>query len=226
MMSKEEKAEYLKVYREANKERLAAYKKAYYEANKEKCSERMRIYRESHKEQAAEYNKSYRESHKEELAEYKKTYNKSYRETHKEQISERQNAYNKVYREENKEQIAEHNKAYRETNKVIIAERQKSYRNTKNGRARTLLANYKRKDKKLNRGECTLTVEWIVENIFSGQVCHWCGESDWMKLGCDRIDNNLPHTPENVVCSCWDCNNARKGMTYDEYRRLINTKIA
>ena len=130
----------------------------------------------------------------------------------------------------NKEKYAEQRKAYDkkywEANKDKITERWKQYYNTKKGRAIILLSGYKQKDKKYNRGECTLTVEWIIENIFSGQVCHWCSESDWKKLGCDRINNDLPHTPENVVCSCDSCNSKRGRMTYDEYRRLLNTKIA
>ena len=170
------------------------------------------------KEERAEYNKAYYKANKEKFAEY----NKAYYEANKEKRAER----NKAYYETNKEKFAERWKAYREVNKERLVERNKEYRNTKNGRARNLLGDYRRRDKKLNRGECTLTAEWIVENIFSGQVCHWCGESNWMELGCDRIDNDLPHTPENVVCSCEDCNSNRGTKTYDEYRRLINTKIA
>lgn len=172
-MTKEEKAEYQKAYKEANKERLAAYKKEYYMAHKEQYAARNKAYREAHKGQAPEYQKAYYEAHKERIAMHQKTYN-----------------------------------------------------HTKKGRARKLLDHYKHQDKVKERGECTLTSHWIVDNIFSGQVCHWCGESNWMELGCDRIDNDLPHTPENVVCSCDACNSKRGSKTYDEYRRLINTKTA
>ena len=165
-----------------------------------------------------EYQKAYRETNKDKVLEYWR----SYRETNKDKVAE----CNKKYREANKEKITEQCKVYREANRDRINERMKEYRNTKNGRASNLLGGYKRTDKELNRGECTLTVEWIIENIFSGQVCHWCSESDWKKLGCDRINNDLPHTPENVVCSCEDCNINRGSKTYDEYRRLLNMKIA
>ena len=132
----------------------------------------------------------------------------------------------KAYKQANREKYAEQKRVYYEVNRERLAEYWKQYHNTKNGRAIKLLSDYKRNDKKYNRGECTLTAEWIIENIFSGQVCHWCNESEWTKLGCDRINNDLPHTPENVVCSCEDCNVKRGRMTYDEYRRLLNTKIA
>lgn len=95
------------------------------------------------------------------------------------------------------------------------------YRSSKKGRATSLLHSYRQKDELRNRGECTLTADWIVENVFSGQCCNYCGESDWMKLGVDRIDNELPHTPENCVPCCWDCNNKRKNTEYDEFMRLI-----
>lgn len=90
------------------------------------------------------------------------------------------------------------------------------YRLTKNGRALSLLHGYKKSDKEHNRGECTLTKEWIIENIFTSK-CKYCGETDWLKLGCDRIDNEKPHTPENVVPCCSECNTKRGSKTYKEW---------
>ena len=58
--------------------------------------------------------------------------------------------------------------------------------------------------------------EWFIEHI-SNSACTFCGESDWNKLGADRIDNSKPHTPENVVCSCWNCNNARGEMSFEDF---------
>ena len=88
------------------------------------------------------------------------------------------------------------------------------------GRAEYLETNYKRLDKESNRGESTITAEWIVENIFT-QPCHYCGETDWKKLGCDRINNTLPHTPENVVPCCGKCNVKKGTIKYDEFMRMI-----
>lgn len=88
----------------------------------------------------------------------------------------------------------------------------------KRERAHNLARNYKKDDEKDGRGESTLTTGWIKNNIFSGQKCVYCGEEDWHKLGCDRIDNTKPHTPDNVVCSCSKCNIERGSMTYEEFK--------
>lgn len=96
-------------------------------------------------------------------------------------------------------------------------ERKKIYHSTKKGRAVNLCSNYRYSDKKYNRGECTLTPEWIVENIFNGQKCYYCGESDWTKLGADRIDNNKPHTLDNVVPCCLKCNNKKQKKSFEEF---------
>lgn len=79
------------------------------------------------------------------------------------------------------------------------------YRSTQKGRANELLKSYRREDRKYNRGECTLSVEFILEHIFT-QPCTHCGCSDWKKIGCNRLDNNLPHTPDNVEPCCYRCN--------------------
>lgn len=121
--------------------------------------------------------------------------------------------YYRQYDKDNKEQRIAYQKNYREEHKEEISEIKKNYHSTQFGRAVNICSTYTQSDKERNRGECTLTPQWIVDNIFS-KSCIYCGESDWHKLGCDRIDNNLPHTPENVVCSCWDCNNKRKNKPF------------
>ena len=83
------------------------------------------------------------------------------------------------------------------------------YYNTPLGRAKAMVSGLKRADEKAGRGECTLTEDWIMKNIFTSK-CHYCRETDWRVLGCDRINNDLPHTPENVVCCCKSCN-AKRG---------------
>ena len=90
--------------------------------------------------------------------------------------------------------------------KEYLKQYRKNKYNTKSGRANILLNNYRKHDKDYGYGETTLTADWIVENIFSGQKCVYCGESDWKKLGCDRIDDSLPHTPENCQPCCPHCN--------------------
>ncbi len=124
------------------------------------------------------------------------------------------NESSRLWKQRNKEKRAEY-----------MAEYMTEYRKTKYGRAQCILGAYQRDDKKYNRGECTLTEDWIVDNIFSGQVCHYCGESDWAKLGCDRKDSRLPHTPENCVPCCHACNIKKKNTPYDLYMKMIG-KIA
>ena len=165
-----------------------------------KKNEKPRKYNtEEEKKQAKrERDKRYYQDHKEEKAQYKKQYDQD----HKEEIAE----YRKLYNKEHKKERAECNK---------------QYRSTKKGRAAHLVSSYKSADKKYNRGECTLTVEWIVENVFSGQCCHYCGESDWTKLGVDRKDSSIPHTPENCVPCCKSCNDKKHTTEYQEFMRLI-----
>lgn len=63
--------------------------------------------------------------------------------------------------------------------------------------------------------ENNITEEWFNENI-EGQPCTYCGDAD-EAMGCDRIDNNLGHTMENVVPCCHTCNKTRNNLfTHDE----------
>ena len=140
--------------------------------------------------------------------------------TEEERLQERRE-YNKKWRNTNKNKVKEYNTQYAKDNKENLREYGKLYRLTQKGRAVYLAKGYRGMDKKNKKGECTITSDWIVENVFSGQVCHYCGESDWTKLGCDRIDNNLPHTPDNVVVCCKECNNKRMHKEYQEFMRLI-----
>lgn len=73
------------------------------------------------------------------------------------------------------------------------------------GRAHNLLAAYRKSDEKYNRGNGDLTAQWIVDNIFA-KPCVYCGENDWHKIGCNRLDNSKPHTRNNVEPCCMRCN--------------------
>lgn len=125
------------------------------------------------------------------------------------------------HRNECKECLKQQHKQYYQDNKDVITEQQKQYRQTPMGRTLNLIAAYRREDKKYNRGECTLTTQWMVDNIFSGQKCIFCGEHDWKKLGCDRIDNSKPHTPDNVNPCCEECNIKRGRKTFEEFLLMI-----
>ena len=137
---------------------------------------------------------------------------RKWREANKERIAE----YNKQYCQINKKKILEYQKQYHQDNKERIAEYKKQYYKTPMVRAAYLVSSYKQADKEMNRGECTLTAKWIINNIFT-KKCIYCGESDWQKLGCDRKDNSKPHIEDNVVCCCGDCNNKRQKKPFQEF---------
>ena len=104
--------------------------------------------------------------------------------------------------EERKAAKAEWNRKYEETHKAARAERNRKYRETPMGRALKLLGNYRRMDIKNGFGDVIdFDAKWIVNNIFTHK-CAYCEESDWHKLGCNRIENNLPHIKSNIEPCC------------------------
>lgn len=123
-------------------------------------------------------------------------------------------------RSENKEKCDEATKKWRNKNREHYLIQQRKHKSDKyktiEYRLSCLIRSYKRKDKKYNRGECTLTVEELIQLLNEG--CYWCGEKDWHKLGADRIDNSKPHTLENCVCCCSDCNNERQRKGFDDFK--------
>lgn len=92
----------------------------------------------------------------------------------------------------------------------------KEFKKTFEGRISQLSYNYKNYDMKRFGDVDTITKKQLLDLIKNG--CYWCGESDWHKLGADRIDNTKPHTLENCVCGCMDCNRKRE---HEELSRKI-----
>lgn len=164
-------------------------------------------------------NKRWREEH----PDYNKTpeqrdYKKQYRAEHKEEKREK----DRQYYQDNIEERKEYSRQYRQEHAEERAAYKKQYRNTKHGRAKNLVAC--NNDKDLKRGydiSRNVDAKWIEKFIFSGQVCIYCGESDWRKLGADRIDNAKPHTSDNLVCACGKCNNKRRDyFTMEEFLKI------
>ena len=191
------KREYNAKYRQANKEKIAAQQAEYYQANKEKKIAYRAKYYQDNKERILEHQNEYYQDNKERILEYQKEYN-----------------------QKNKEKRLEYQTKWYQAHPDYNNEYNIKYQKTPIGRAKHLITRYRGADKEKNRGECTITGDWIVENIFS-KSCHYCGESDWTKMGCDRIDNALPHTPDNVVPCCTECNKKRGKTPYDEFMKLI-----
>lgn len=128
-------------------------------------------------------------------------------------------AYDKAYAayryKQNADAIKEQRKRYRQRNAEALKEKVNQYHRMPKGRAGHLANRYKQKDQQYNR-QNNITADYIVNRIFTSK-CYYCGESDWKKLGCDRIDNSIGHITTNVVCSCWDCNNERRKMPFREF---------
>lgn len=100
----------------------------------------------------------------------------------------------------------EYQPSYYEKNKDSILEYNKAYSKTQMGRALSQRGQYRRMDRRNGFGDVIdFDAKWIVENIYT-QPCVHCGETDWHKLGCNRLDNLKPHIKENVEPCCFDCN--------------------
>lgn len=169
---------------------------------------RQKEYYISHKEERLAYaKKKYRENIEEGRAANLKSYYKHI---------DKRKADQQIYRNEHKSEKKLYNQRYYQEHKMEMNAYSKEYRSTPIGRAKNLIAKYKQKDAEYNRGVCTLTDDYMV-NILFPQGCFWCNEMDYHKLGADRIDNTKSHTPDNVVCSCWKCNDERGRMTFDEF---------
>ena len=194
-----------------------------WEIEAQKRSEQKKEYQKKwykeHREERLAYAKEYVKENKEKRTAYIKQYNKE----HKEDIS----SYLKKYSKEHKEERASYKKQWYQEKK---AER-KAYAqkwqedNPQKYRGHYLYLGYRRKDKlKGFDTKHNITTKWIIDNIFSGQSCVYCGDSDWTHLGADRIDNSKPHTPDNVVCSCFLCNCDRNDKySVDEFKEYRKT---
>lgn len=146
---------------------------------------------------------------------------RQYRAEHKKEIAEQARQYHAENREVRLAKMKQYNKQYNAENRESINARQRQYCSTRIGRANNLAGGYRSMDKKKGFLNIDNQVDsnFILNNIFT-KSCIYCGESDWKKLGCDRIDNSKPHTIDNVVCSCWDCNHERNAMNFDEFMAM------
>lgn len=98
---------------------------------------------------------------------------------------------------------------YQKNRKKIIAQKteyNKEYAKTPMGRAQRQYQQYKFMDTRNGFGDVIdFDAKWIVENIYTKKCAH-CDETDWHKLGCNRIDNSKGHTKDNVEPCCFHCN--------------------
>lgn len=188
------KAEYIEKYGEDAYKKYLAYLKEYRETHKDEMSTRKKEWYKLNKDHCKEKSKNRYEDNKDELKEYYKN--------RREEI----NRIRRTWYSNNKDRVQNQNRKWRDGNKEKV-------------RAINLIKNYQIEDMRNNRGDCDLTSEWIINNVFLEQRCIYCGDSNWRHLGCDRIDNSKAHTTDNVVCSCGLCNVERqwKRMSVDEF---------
>ena len=146
--------------------------------------------------------KQYNLEHKEDIAEYQKQYYAD----HKEEMLEHQKQYNADHKEEIRGKARQTYLLNRENILTKNRNRMNEVRKTQIGRAKHQIDGYKSMDKNRGFGNAIdFDAQWIVENIYT-KPCVYCGETDWHKLGCNRLDNSKPHTKDNVESCCKRCN--------------------
>lgn len=140
-----------------------------------------------------------------------------------EKVLEKQRVKDHKRYDSDPEKARKKRREYYKNNTEKTLETNKVYANSKVGRATKLRLNYMRNDKENSRPGFNLPREWIIDHIFTSS-CIYCGDSDWKHLGCDRIDNSLPHTTDNCVCACGICNVERhiQNMTVEEFVEYRN----
>lgn len=109
----------------------------------------------------------------------------------------------------------EYFRQYYQEHKLQRDKKHQEYNNTPYGRAYYLANRHKQEDARKHR-ENNINAKWIVDYIFNSK-CIYCGETDWTKLGCDRINNSIGHVKNNVVCCCGKCNIERHEKTFYEF---------
>lgn len=88
-------------------------------------------------------------------------------------------------------------------------------------KASKMISSYKFKDKKLGFEPTNIDITWFIENIMM-KPCVYCGDTE--KIGADRIDNDKPHSIDNIVPCCYDCNCARNNnFSYEEMIEIGKT---
>ena len=90
------------------------------------------------------------------------------------------------------------------------------------------VSSYMQQDKKKNRTqEQFITLEETIEKLVCSQLnCKYCNtktrilyknKRDIKQWTLDRIDNDRPHTKDNVLISCLECNLKRRRIDKDKF---------
>ena len=166
---------------------------------------------------------------KKDRKEYMKEYHKQWRAAHR---AERV-AYNKQWYADNKTEKSEYMKQWYAANREKLLEHQKQYhkqhRGTLEGYNYDCWNSNVQADRKYSRIGEELPSDYITLEQRLAMIqepCVYCGQhKPFKEMGIDRIDNRLPHTFENCVPCCTECNIKRKDRyTYDEFRELTKNE--
>lgn len=192
------KINYKKKWYLEHREEILLKRKQYYQEHKKECKERSKQHYLDNRDEYLKRDKTRRLNKKEEIAAYRK----EYRAEHKEIIAKQY----REWKQNNRAKVNADNAVYRSKNKEKIRAHKLEYNNLKEGKATNYAWRYRYKDKEKGFDiSSNVSKEWILENIFTSK-CIYCGEDKWERLGCDRIDNTKPHTPDNCVPCCFICN--------------------
>lgn len=149
--------------------------------------------------------------------EYNKEWKKNYRKNNAEKCKEA----DRQYYLRNTEKQKNRSRNYKNKHQKYYTDYRKKYYATKNGRAKFLKFSYNKRD--LEKGftiDQNIDEKWIMEHVFES-TCVYCGESEWDKLGVDRIDNSKGHTPDNCVPCCEKCNKTRSDRySFEEFLKM------
>ena len=118
--------------------------------------------------------KEYYQAHKAERA----AYYKKWREENAEKIKEKRHLYylnnkdiivskTKTWKEDNPNKTKEHNKDYKVRHREEITQKMRVFRQTRKGRATQLAQHYAYHDNISERGNSSITHQWIIDNIFN-----------------------------------------------------------
>lgn len=120
--------------------------------------------------------------------------------------------------EESKEANRANARKWGQKNKEVKKAYDAEYRATLTGICVKKSSNYRKYDReRFGTDESSVTTEQMKEMIELQPHCFYCGCEDLMQLGLDRIDNNKPHTVDNCVVACWNCNNHRQKMPFENF---------
>lgn len=173
------------------------------------------------------------------MTEHRREYYRTYYNEHKEQLRERQREYSrrdyrkhkqerleqaKVYKQEHRDKINELTRQWKHEHSDFYRDHYRNrYANDIVFRSYRKFSRYRHmdRDKGLvpdNIDDYPTKEEYV--QMFR-QPCVFCGESDWHKIGLDRIDNSLGHVRGNLQPCCWSCNKKKNKMTNEEFKKRI-----